>query len=582
MDLSESALRVLERRYLRRDEAGHVVETPEEMVRRVARTVSGAEHRFGLKSRDAREVEDLFFDLLNGLLFLPNSPTLMNAGRPKGQLAACFVLPVEDSMDKIFDTVKHAAIIHQSGGGTGFSFSRLRPRDDRVATTGGKASGPVSFMRVFNTATEVIKQGGMRRGANIAVLRVDHPDILEFIRAKRDPEAFTAFNLSVGVTDRFLRALRKNGGIDLVNPRTGRAARTVRAREIWDAVVQSAWQSGEPGVLFLDRIDAANPTPALGEIEATNPCGEQPLLPYEACVLGSVNVSRMIEGRGSPRIDWQRLAGAVALAVRFLDDVVEVNHYPIPEIARTTRASRKVGLGVMGWADLLIRLEVPYDAPEAIRLGGRVMRFIRLHAYKASEVLARERGAFPNLRQSRFAKKGPRLRNATLTTIAPTGTLSLIAGCSSGIEPIFAPVYLREAAGMELREIHPLFRQAAEEAGIASDDFFHEVGKRGGLRGIAGVPAEMRRLFRTAHEIAPADHVRMQAAFQKYTDNAVSKTVNLPESATPSDVEEAFLLAHRLACKGVTVYRYGTRPQPIRREEEPEVPLSCDRERICL
>ncbi|MEK6813755.1 MAG: adenosylcobalamin-dependent ribonucleoside-diphosphate reductase [Nitrospirota bacterium] len=582
MDLSESALRVLERRYLRRDEAGHVVETPEEMVRRVARTVSGAERRFGLKSRDAREVEDLFFDLLNGLLFLPNSPTLMNAGRPKGQLAACFVLPVEDSMDKIFDTVKHAAIIHQSGGGTGFSFSRLRPRDDRVATTGGKASGPVSFMRVFNTATEVIKQGGMRRGANIAVLRVDHPDILEFIRAKRDPEAFTAFNLSVGVTDRFLRALRKNGGIDLVNPRTGRAARTVRAREIWDAVVQSAWQSGEPGVLFLDRIDAANPTPALGEIEATNPCGEQPLLPYEACVLGSVNVSRMIEGRGSPRIDWQRLAGAVALAVRFLDDVVEVNHYPIPEIARTTRASRKVGLGVMGWADLLIRLEVPYDAPEAIRLGGRVMRFIRLHAYKASEVLARERGAFPNLRQSRFAKKGPRLRNATLTTIAPTGTLSLIAGCSSGIEPIFAPVYLREAAGMELREIHPLFRQAAEEAGIASDDFFHEVGKRGGLRGIAGVPAEMRRLFRTAHEIAPADHVRMQAAFQKYTDNAVSKTVNLPESATPSDVEEAFLLAHRLACKGVTVYRYGTRPQPIRREEEPEVPLSCDRERICL
>ena len=582
MDLSESALRVLERRYLRRDEAGHVVETPEEMVRRVARTVSGAERRFGLKSRDAREVEDLFFDLLNGLLFLPNSPTLMNAGRPKGQLAACFVLPVEDSMDKIFDTVKHAAIIHQSGGGTGFSFSRLRPRDDRVATTGGKASGPVSFMRVFNTATEVIKQGGMRRGANIAVLRVDHPDILEFIRAKRDPEAFTAFNLSVGVTDLFLRALRKNGGIDLINPRTGRAARTVRAREIWDAVVQSAWQSGEPGVLFLDRIDAANPTPALGEIEATNPCGEQPLLPYEACVLGSVNVSRMIEGRGSPRIDWQRLAGAVALAVRFLDDVVEVNHYPIPEIARTTRASRKVGLGVMGWADLLIRLEVPYDAPEAIRLGGRVMRFIRLHAYKASEVLARERGAFPNLRQSRFAKKGPRLRNATLTTIAPTGTLSLIAGCSSGIEPIFAPVYLREAAGMELREIHPLFRQAAEEAGIASDDFFHEVGKRGGLRGIAGVPAEMRRLFRTAHEIAPADHVRMQAAFQKYTDNAVSKTVNLPESATPSDVEEAFLLAHRLACKGVTVYRYGTRPQPIRREEEPEVPLSCDRERICL
>lgn len=582
MTLSESALRVLERRYLRRDEAGRVVEAPEEMVRRVARAVSGAERRFGLKSRDAREVEDLFFNLLDGLLFLPNSPTLMNAGRPKGQLAACFVLPVEDSMDKIFDTVKHAAIIHQSGGGTGFSFSRLRPRDDRVATTGGKASGPVSFMRVFNTATEVIKQGGMRRGANMAVLRVDHPDILEFIRAKRDPEAFTAFNLSVGVTDRFLRALRKNGEIGLVNPRTGRSVRTVSAREIWNAVVQSAWQSGEPGVLFLDRIDAANPTPALGEIEATNPCGEQPLLPYEACVLGSVNISRMIEGRGNPRIDWQRLAGAVALAVRFLDDVVEVNHYPIPEIARTTRASRKVGLGVMGWADLLIRLEVPYDAPEAIRLGSRAMRFIRLHAYKASEALARERGAFPNLRQSRFAKKGPRLRNATLTTIAPTGTLSLIAGCSSGIEPIFAPVYLREAAGMELREIHPLFRQAAEKAGLASDDFFHEAGKRGSLRGIAGVPEEMRRLFRTAHEIAPADHVRMQAAFQKYTDNAVSKTVNLPESATPADVEEVFLLAHRLACKGVTVYRYGTRPQPIRREEEPEVPLSCDRERICM
>ncbi|OGW59713.1 MAG: ribonucleoside-diphosphate reductase, adenosylcobalamin-dependent, partial [Nitrospirae bacterium RBG_16_64_22] len=572
MTLSESALRVLERRYLRRDEAGRVIETPEEMVRRVARAAARAERRFGLKRRSARKIEDRFFDLLNGLLFLPNSPALMNAGRPKGQLAACFVLPVEDSMDKIFDTVKHAAIIHQSGGGTGFSFSRLRPRDDRVATTGGKASGPVSFMRVFNTATEVIKQGGMRRGANMAVLRVDHPDIFEFIRAKRDPEAFTAFNLSVGVTDRFLRALRKNGGIGLVNPRTGRAVRTVRAREVWDTVVQSAWQSGEPGVLFLDRINAANPTPALGEIEATNPCGEQPLLPYEACVLGSVNLALMIAEGKKPGVDWRRLAESVSLAVRFLDDVVEVNHYPLPEIARTTRAGRKVGLGVMGWADLLIRLGIPYDAPEAIRLGGRVMRFIRLHAYKASEALARERGAFPNLRHSRFASKGPRLRNATLTTIAPTGTLSLIAACSSGIEPIFAPVYQREAAGLELREIHPLFRLAAEKSGLASDDFFHEAGKRGTVRGIAGVPEEMKHLFRTAHEIAPADHVRMQAAFQKYTDNAVSKTVNLPESATPADVEEVFLLAHRLACKGVTVYRYGTRPQPIRREEEPEVP----------
>lgn len=582
MTLSESALRVLERRYLRRDEAGRVVETPEEMVRRVARAAARAERRFGLKPSGVREIEDRFFDLLNGLLFLPNSPALMNAGRPKGQLAACFVLPVEDSMDKIFDTVKHAAIIHQSGGGTGFSFSRLRPRDDRVATTGGKASGPVSFMRVFNTATEVIKQGGMRRGANMAVLRVDHPDILEFIRAKRDPEAFKAFNLSVGVTDRFLRAVRKNGGLGLVNPRTGRSVRTVPAREIWNAIVRSAWQSGEPGVLFLDRINAANPTPALGEIEATNPCGEQPLLPYEACVLGSVNLERMVAERKKPGIEWSLLAETVARAVRFLDDVVEVSHYPVPKIARTTRASRKIGLGVMGWADLLIRLGIPYDAPEAIRLGGRVMRFIRLHAYKASEALARERGAFPNLRRSGFASKGPRLRNATLTTIAPTGTLSLIAGCSSGIEPIFAPVYLRDAAGLELREIHPLFRLAAEKAGIASDDLFHEAGKRGGLRGIAGVPEEMKRLFRTAHEIAPADHVRMQAAFQKYTDNAVSKTVNLPESATPVDVEEVFLLAHRLRCKGVTVYRYGTRPQPIRREEEPEVPLSCDRERICL
>jgi len=552
MELTDNALAVLRARYLLKDDRGEVVETPEEMFRRIARAVAASETAFG---GDAQRWQERFFALLSSLKFLPNSPTIMNAGKGSGQLAACFVLPVDDSMESIFETLKNAALILQSGGGTGFSFSRLRPRQDLVRSTGGIASGPVSFMKIYNTATDVVKQGGARRGANMGVLRVDHPDILEFVRIKRDPQALANFNISVGVTDLFMEALRVGGEYPLVNPRTGRVVRSVPAAQVFDEIVESAWESGDPGLIFMDRINRGNPTPLLGEFETTNPCGEQPLLPYEACVLGSLNLSKYVK---LGDIDFPSLAEDVATAVRFLDDTIEASVYPLPAIAAMHWGNRKIGVGVMGWADLLILLGVPYNHPGAFALARRIMRFIRDVSRTASTELAKERGVFPNFAGSVYDAPGmPRVRNATTTTIAPTGTLATIADCSSGIEPLFALAYKRLVLDTELREINKYFVKTARKAGFYTEAVMSEVVRRGSASGVGGVPPEVQKLFRTALEIPAADHIEMQAAFQEYTDNAVSKTINLPMEATREDVAAAYLLAYEKGVKGVTVFRYG-------------------------
>jgi len=564
--LSASAWAVLRRRYLRRDASGQVVETPEQLFRRVAHAVAAADAGYGAPSERVAGTEERFYRRMAALEFLPNSPTLMNAGRPRGQLAACFVVPVGDSMAEIFDAIKWAAEIQKTGGGTGFSFSRLRPAGDRVASTGRAASGPLAFLDVFNAATDAVKQGGARRGANMGVLRVDHPDILEFVAAKLDPARLTNFNISVAVTDAFMQAAAAGGSIELINPRTGRAERRLDASRLLHTIASVAWRTGDPGVLFLDRINADNPTPDAGPIEATNPCAEQPLLPFESCVLGSVNLARFAAGG---RVEWPALAEAVRDGVHFLDNVIDVNSYPLPQIEAVTRAHRKIGLGVMGFADLLIDLGVPYDSEEALGLADELAGFVERESLAASAELAAERGAFARFATSRWSAAGhPPLRNATTTTVAPTGTISILAGCSSGIEPLYALSLVRRVLeGERLVEVHPRFREVAEERGFWSDELGAALAEHGRVRGLGGagppVPGDVRALFVTAHDVAPELHVRMQAAFQRHSHSAVSKTVNLPGSAAPDDVERIYRLAHQLGCKGVTVYRDGSRPAQV-------------------
>jgi ribonucleoside-diphosphate reductase alpha chain len=554
--LTDNALAVLRARYLVRDNG--VVETPDQLFQRVAEHVSAAELAMGYRPAEVAAARHRFERMMSSLEFLPNSPTLMNAGRPLGQLAACFVVPVEDSTTGVFEAVRWAAEIQKTGGGTGFSFSRLRPAGDRVASTGGTASGPVSLMQVFDVATEAIKQGGTRRGANMGMLRVDHPDILEFIAVKLDPSRMRNFNLSVAVTDAFMAAVRAGEAYDLINPRTGRATGSLDARRVFDAIANAAWACGDPGMVFIDRINDVHPTPGLGQIEATNPCGEQPLLPFESCTLGSIDVGRFIAGG---ELDWVRLHAAIHDAVRFLDDVIDANRYPLPEIERATKATRKIGLGIMGWADALAALGIAYDSAPALALADRVATVLERGSLAASAALAERRGPFPAWRGSRWQTAGhSALRNATTTTIAPTGTISIIAGCASGIEPLYALAYRRNVLdGAELTEINPRFRRIAAERGFATDELFAGIAVHGGVRGRGDVPPDVQRVFPTAHEIDVAAHVRMQAAFQRHVHAAVSKTINLRRDATPVDVKAAYQLAYELGCKGITVYRDGSR-----------------------
>ena len=571
--LSAPAIAVLEKRYLRKDAEGEVAESPEEMFLRVARNIAEAERLYHTPA-SVEAVSEIFFRLMASLDFLPNSPCLMNAGRNLQQLSACFVLPVEDSLDSIFETVKQTALIHQSGGGTGFSFSRLRPKDDTVQSTGGGASGPASFMRVFNMATEVIKQGGTRRGANMGVLRVDHPDIMEFVNLKRKADEMTNFNLSVGLTKEFMEALKKEGEYSLISPRTRKEVGRLKAREVFDAIVNAAWETGDPGVLFLDRINDANPTPQIGDIESTNPCGEVPLLSYEPCVLGSINLSRMVKERnGRWEADFEKIKETVKHAVHFLDNVIDMNQYPLPQIAQMAKGNRKIGLGVMGLAHFFIRVGIPYNSPKALEVARGLMSFIQHQARERSIELAEERGVFSNFLGSIYSSKGMKLRNATLTTIAPTGTLSLIADCSSGIEPLFAIDYVRRALeGMEFHMTDPLFLELGEKEGFLSEGLLKALSEGAMLRELPDVPETMRKLFITAFEIPPIWHIKIQAAFQEYTDNAVSKTINFPRDATKDEVGGAFLTAYQEGCKGITLYRSGSKPSQV---------LACGTKEVC-
>ena len=563
MNIGKSAMTVLEKRYLIKDENGRPTETVEELFKRVASTIASADEKYSDFDKENSEKE--FFDMISGLDFLPNSPTLMNAGRLLGQLSACFVLPVGDSMEEIFEAIKQAALIHKSGGGTGFSFSRLRQKGSTVNSTGGVASGPISFMKVFNTATEAVKQGGTRRGANMGMLRIDHPDILEFIDCKSDGSEITNFNISVAITEKFMEAVENGTDYELIEPNTGNSIATLSARDVFEKIVSAAHKNGEPGIVFIDRLNRANIVPTVGEIEATNPCGEQPLLPYESCNLGSINLVNMLKQgeNGKYEIDFDKLADTTKKAVHFLDNVIDVNNYPLEEIDRMTKSTRKIGLGVMGFADMLLMLGIPYNSEEGVATAEKIMGFINDTAKAESRVLAETRGAFPLFEQSIYKDETP-IRNGTVTTIAPTGTLSIIAGVSSGVEPAFAYVFIRNVMdGTELIEVNPILKNELIRRGIYSDELMKKIAAEGSLSHIPGIPDDMKKVFVSAHDVSPLWHVKMQAAFQRHIDNAVSKTVNFPSSATKEDVKEVYKLAYKLGCKGVTIYRDGSRDSQV-------------------
>ena len=562
MNITENAKTVLEKRYLIRDAQGKALETVPQLFQRVASAIAQADRNYDPQA-DVEKTAQEFYDTMTDLRFLPNSPTLMNAGRELGQLSACFVLPVGDSMEEIFEAVKQAALIHKSGGGTGFSFSRLRPRGSVVNSTGGVASGPISFMKVFNTATEAVKQGGTRRGANMGILQVDHPDILDFISCKSDNSEINNFNISVAITEGFMQAVLAGEDYPLIDPRTKQEVGRLNAREVYDKIVDAAWRNGEPGIVFIDRLNRDNVVPSQGRIESTNPCGEQPLLPYESCNLGSINLAQMVKGEKKKEIDWDKLGQTVDTAVHFLDNVIDVNKYPILEIDRVTKLTRKVGLGVMAFADLLMLLGVPYNSQEGVEIGQQIMGFIQRRAKEQSRRLAETRGAFPLFGESIYKDETP-IRNATVTTIAPTGTLSIIAGVSGGVEPVFAFAFIRNVMdGDELIEVNPLLRRRLEERGLYSDELMKKVIAQGSLQHIEEIPQDIKDVFVCAHDVSPQWHIRMQAAFQKHTDNAVSKTVNFPHSATREDVDKVYRLAYELGCKGVTIYRDGSRGSQV-------------------